>query len=145
MMCKFNYNDGGRSASGFKGEAGDCAARAIAIVTGEPYQEVYDLINEYGKKERTGKRKKKKSTARGGVYHNTLKKIMWDYGWEWIPTMSIGSGCTTHLRADELPSGKILCRVSKHYVAVVDGVINDTYDCSRDGTRCVYGYYRYRG
>jgi len=26
-------------------------------------------------------------------------------------------------------------------VAVIDGVINDTYDCSREGTRCVYGYW----
>ena len=24
---------------------------------------------------------------------------------------------------------------------VIDGVINDTFDCSRDETRCVYGYY----
>jgi hypothetical protein len=23
----------------------------------------------------------------------------------------------------------------------VDGIINDTYDCSREGTRCVYGYF----
>lgn len=25
--------------------------------------------------------------------------------------------------------------------AVVDGVLHDTFDCSRGGTRCVYGYY----
>jgi hypothetical protein len=25
---------------------------------------------------------------------------------------------------------------------VIDGVIHDTHDCSRNGTRCVYGYYR---
>lgn len=30
---------------------------------------------------------------------------------------------------------------SKHLAAVVDGVLHDTYDCTREGTRCVYGYY----
>jgi hypothetical protein len=25
---------------------------------------------------------------------------------------------------------------------VIDGVIHDLYDPSRDGTRCVYGYYQ---
>jgi len=30
---------------------------------------------------------------------------------------------------------------SKHYTAVIDGVIHDTHDPSRDGTRAVYGYY----
>lgn len=28
------------------------------------------------------------------------------------------------------------------YAAVVDGVVRDTHDPSRDGTRCVYGYWR---
>jgi hypothetical protein len=32
-------------------------------------------------------------------------------------------------------------RVSKHLVAVVNGVIYDNHNPSRDGTRCVYGYY----
>jgi hypothetical protein len=57
--------------------------------------------------------------------------------------MEIGKGCKVHLRADELPKGKIICSVSRHLVAVIDGVINDTHDCSRDGNRCVYGYYTF--
>ena len=55
--------------------------------------------------------------------------------------MFIGSGTTVHLKADELPKGRIICNVSKHYTAVVDGVIQDTYDPSRRGTRAVYGYW----
>ena len=31
--------------------------------------------------------------------------------------------------------------LSRHMCAVIDGVIHDTYDPSRDGTRAVYGYY----
>jgi len=29
----------------------------------------------------------------------------------------------------------------KHTTAVIDGIIHDTYDPSRAGTRCVYGYF----
>ena len=35
-------DDGGRSAAGYKGKAGDCVVRSIAIVTNLPYQKVYD-------------------------------------------------------------------------------------------------------
>ena len=137
------FDDGGRAEAGFKGFTGDCVCRSISIATGRPYKEVYDLINEFAKAERTGKRKKTKSNARnGGVYRITYDKVMKHYGWKWYPTMRIGSGCTTHLRADELPSGKLVVLVSNHMVAVIDGVIHDTYDPSRDGTRCVYGYYK---
>lgn len=139
---KFKYNDGGREAAGFKGTTGDCFCRAVAIVTERPYKEVYDLINKFAKSERTGSRKRGKSNALTGVYKTTIGKVMEHYGFEWVPTMQIGQGCTVHLRDGELPMGRILVAVSKHAVAVVDGVINDIYDPSRDGTRCVYGYYR---
>ena len=142
---EFNYNDGGRADAGFKGKAGDCACRAIAIATGIPYKDAYKLINEFAKSEKIGKRKKSKSNARTGVYNSTMKKIMEFLGWEWIATMGIGSGCKVHMDSDELPNGNIIVRVSKHYAAVIDGVLNDTYDSSRDGSRCVYGYYRKRG
>ena len=138
---KFNYNDGGRADAGFKGTTGDCVCRAIAIATERPYREIYDMINEFAKSERTGKRKKGKSNARTGVYKGTINKVMEHLGWQWIPTMTIGSGCKVHLKEDELPKGRIVCSLSKHETAVIDGVLNDTYDCSRDGTRCVYGYY----
>jgi hypothetical protein len=137
----FLYNDGGRAKAGFKGLTGDCACRAIAIVTELPYKDVYSMINKVALSERTGKRKRGISNARTGVYKNNVHKIMRDLGWKWTPTMLIGQGCKVHLRADELPSGKILCFVSKHYTTLIDGIINDTFDPSRRGERCVYGYY----
>ena len=39
---KLKINDGGRSKAGYKGKAGDCVVRSIAIVTRLPYQKVYD-------------------------------------------------------------------------------------------------------
>lgn len=141
---KWEYNDGGRSKY-FKGKAGDCACRAIAIATERDYKEIYDLINEKAKSERTGKRKKGVSSAREGVYAKTVNKIMDELGFEWVSTMSIGSGCRVHLNESELPKGRIVARLSKHYVAVIDGVVNDTYDSTRGGNRCVYGYWKRKG
>jgi hypothetical protein len=43
---KIVIDDGGRAAAGFKGSAGDCVCRAIAIASGRHYKEVYDRIAE---------------------------------------------------------------------------------------------------
>jgi hypothetical protein len=135
------FNDGGRAAAGYKGSASDCVVRAICIATDRPYQEIYDYVNKYVGFERKSK-KRTKSSSRTGIRNNTTKKIMKDLGFEWTPTMTIGSGCKVHLKADELPNGRIIANVSKHVVAVIDGVIYDTHDPSRNETRCVYGYWR---
>jgi hypothetical protein len=142
MGGHFQFDDGGRWAAGYRGKAGDCVVRAIAIATARPYQQVYDLVNSAAMHERTGKRKRGKSNARTGVYKTSIKRVMQSLGWVWTPTMQIGSGCTVHLRGAELPAGRLVVSVSKHLTAVIDGVIHDTHDCSRRGTRCVYGYWQ---
>jgi hypothetical protein len=76
------------------------------------------------------------------LYKKTVDTYLKSLGWVWVPTMQVGSGCTVHLRADELPTGTIVARVSRHYCTVIDGVIHDTHDYSRGGTRCVYGYWK---
>lgn len=133
------YDDGGRSKY-FKGkDAGDCVARSLAIVLERDYLEVYDALAEMN--QRHGKRRKR--SARDGVAPGAYKGyIGLTTDMNWYPTMEIGSGCTTHLRPDELPGGRVLVRCSKHITAMIDGVLHDTYDCSRDGTRCVYGYWK---
>lgn len=137
----FTYNDGGRKDAGYKGHTGDCFVRATAIAAKLDYKYVYDLVNAYGKRERITKRKTSKSSSRTGVYAATARKICDDLGLRWVPTMQIGSGCKVHLRSSELPKGRLIVSVSKHYCCVIDGVLHDTYDCSRNGTRCVYGYW----
>jgi len=146
-MTTFVYNDGGRKLAGRKGDTGDCVTRAVAIASGLPYLEVYNVLAEGNKTQRQTKRTrdslKGKRTASNGIYvqRKWFKDYMKSIGFEWVPTMQIGQGCTVHLKAEELPKGRLVCNVSKHCVAVIDGVINDTYDCSREGTRCVYGYW----
>ena len=79
--------------------------------------------------------------ARTGVFNYTSKKVMEELGWKWVPTMKVGQGCKIHLCTDELPHGRIIVRLSGHFAAVIDGVVHDTHDPTRDGTRCVYGYW----
>jgi len=139
MNTGFYYNDGGRAAAGYRGAAGDCVCRAIAIALKKPYQEVYDDLNDLAVRGR-GK-KSRGSSARTGVYRKIYHEYLTNRNWEWKPLMHIGSGCKVHLRKDELPGGTIIVRLSRHLAAVVDGVVNDTHDCTREGKRCVYGYY----
>jgi len=173
---EFVYDDGGREAAGYKGDAGDCVCRAITIVTGLPYKEVYDRLAEGNATQRKGKRAKSKDgvrTAAKGI--NTNRKWFKDYmqslGFKWVPTMLVGQGCKVHLCKEELPKGKLIVAVSKHYTVVIDGVIHDTHNPSERGVtvypptypkdqlpkgaywmengngwayapqRCVYGYY----
>ena len=142
----FVYNDGGRKAAGYQGSAGDCVCRAIAIAAQLPYPQVYDRLAEGNLTQRKSKHDTEKRTrsARNGINTTRLwfKAYMVELGFVWTPTMSIGSGCKVHLIAGELPKGRLVCSVSRHHVAVIDGVINDNYDCSRDGMRCVYGYWK---
>jgi hypothetical protein len=143
---QFTKDDGGRADAGFTGDTGDCVCRAIAIVSGRPYEEVYTRLADGNATQRQGKRRRAKDgvkTARRGisVRRKWFKDYMRELGFSWTPTMAIGQGCTVHLKEAELPKGRLVVAVSKHYTAVIEGVIHDTYDCSRDETRCVYGYY----
>lgn len=132
---QFQYNDGGRAAAGFKGNAGDCVTRAVAIATQQQYQTVYAALSEGCSTQRLTKRSKVKSSARNGV--NTRRKWFRDYmaslGWKWTPTMLVGQGCKVHLADGELPMGRLIVAVSKHYTTVIDGVIHDTHDPSERG------------
>jgi hypothetical protein len=136
LMAELVIDDGGREAAGFKGQAGDCVVRALAIATGLPYRQVYEELA--AGMAGLGRAK----SARDGVSPKVYKPWLAERGWVWTPTMQVGQGCTVHLRADELPSGRLICRLSRHLTVVVDGVVHDTFDPSREGTRCVYGYWK---
>lgn len=170
MKQAFKLNDGGRAAAGYKGKTSDCVTRAVAIITGMPYADAYELVNHHCKAAKKGK-----GSARTGVPKPVTRKIMEAVGGVWTPTMAIGKGCTVHLNAKELPSGRIIASCSRHVVAMIDGVINDSNDpTDRASTvypngypedklpknavrmengngwvyapeRCVYGYWTFKG
>lgn len=129
---EFNCNDGGRSKYYKAKNVGDCVVRAIAIANNMDYKITYNLIKKYNDGE----------TPRNGVRPIVYKKVLADLGWTWIPCCGRGvKRSNVHLCAKELPDGIVLCRVSGHLTCIIDGVINDTYDCSRNETRKVYGYW----
>ena len=112
---KLQINDGGRAAAGYKGQAGDCVVRSIAIVTGTPYQKVYDDLFKANEEFRNNSRtklarslRKKNDTPRSGTHRVVLKKYLTQLGFKWTPTMFIGQGCKVHLKKEELPSGTLL-------------------------------------
>ena len=131
-MENFVYNDGGRSKYFKASDVGDCVVRAFAIASGRDYKEVYDLAKSVCKKG---------ESPRNGLKKAQCNKLGAMLGGKWVTCMTIGSGCKVHLNADELPKGRIVCSCSKHLVAMIDGVVNDTYDSTREGNRCVYGYW----
>lgn len=157
----FVFDDGGRVDAGFKGHAGDCVCRAVTIASGRPYGEVYArLAAGMGSQRRSKHAPKKTASARSGVsvQRKWFKEYMAELGFVWVPTMKIGTGCRVHLVAGELPEGRLVVAVSRHYTAVVDGVIRDTHDpqrttywYDREGNtssvseRCVYGYWILKG
>ena len=143
---KFQYNDGGRAAAGV-GVCGDCVTRAIAVATQRPYQEISGALAARMSVQRVTKNSTRNPSVRNGVrvQRQWFKDYMASLGFRWVPTMKVGGGCKVHLRESELPSGRLVVRVSRHCVAVLDGVIHDTHDPSREGTRCVYGYWQLQG
>ena len=141
---KFVYDDGGRSKYFKATNVGDCVTRAICNATGKDYKEVYDALNRIAKSSRKSKRERGSSNSRNGVHTRIAKKyIENELGWQFVATMGIGTGCQVHLTENELPKkGCYILNLSHHFSCIKDGVLYDTYDCSRDGTRCVYGYWK---
>ena len=146
---KFKYDDGGRSNAGYKGVAGDCVVRSIAIAANLSYKKVYEDLYQANEIFRTTSKtklarslKQKNDSPRTGTHRVVLKKYLLQLGWKWTPTMFIGQGCKIHLKKNELPDGTLIVSCSKHITVVKEGILHDTYDCSRNGTRCVYGYWK---
>jgi len=121
--------DGGRSKY-FKGEADDCVVRSIALATGRNYREIYDVL-----KAKMGKGK----SPRNGVHKKTYHDFILSLGFEWVPYMGVGTGCTIHLKKEELPDGTMICRLSKHLCCVREHTIFDSHHPGSN--RCVYGVY----
>ena len=130
---KYQFNDGGRSKYFSGNNVGDCVTRSIAIATGRDYKEVYGELHKF-----LG------YSPRNGIKYDDIKKSVAHFGGSWVRVMKIGSGCKVHLKEGEIPmTGTIICRLSGHLCCVKDGVLLDTYDSSRNGTRCVYGFWKF--
>src|SRR5262249_7247701 len=153
--CGWVKDDGGRSKSGVPGadkEVGDCVARAIAIATQRPYLEVHNALvvgqvhhartdnSPYGKWVR-----RKGRLSHFDADHGCADKVYGPYleslGWKFTSTKELPRGKGVHLRADELPPGRLIVHISRHLVAVIDGIIRDRGDGGGAGRVRVQGYW----
>jgi hypothetical protein len=157
--CRFVKDDGGRSKSGIarargcKDETSDCVARAIAIATQKPYLEVWNALTAAavrhvaaGGKSDWAKWARRSRGARAfhadqGVHNEVSGPYLESLGWKFTSTKHLPRGKGVHLRADELPRGRLVVDMRRHFTAVIDGDLHDTHDCSDDGRRRIRGYW----
>ena len=140
MPMPYRYDDGGREAAGYRGVVGDCVTRSICIATGLPYKKVYGAMRRLAKFEREGDRLRGwwRSHPRKGIDTNRawFVRYMNRLGFDWVE-MPVG----TMLVQSTFGKGTYVVSLTKHYTAVVDGVIHDAYNPSIGKKRRVYGYW----
>ena len=124
----FIFNDGGRAAAGYKGVAGDCGARSMAIALDLDYKDVYKELAQANKD--FGRAK----SARNGLNKEVLSNVLKRYGWVWhkAPVFVGRKARCSDMR------GTVIAKQAHHFVAVIDGVPSDIWDCSE---KMVYGYW----
>ena len=123
------YNDGGRAAAGFKGRCGDCGVRAMAIALDLPYKAVYRELAQ-ANKDAGGKR-----SARDGMMKDVYAKVLTRHGWVWKSAPKFDG---RKARYSDLPPGRHIARMARHFAAVIDGVLHDSWDSRH---KMVYGYW----
>ncbi len=118
MGEKLNFvkTDGGRAAAGFKGEAGDCVVRAIAIASELPYTTVYNRLRHQTGRVRHSKRR---PSPENGIVTTFpwFKVYMAELGYRFISSAVLPN------------NGRIIVETRDHAFAVVakDGVFT-VYD-----------------
>ena len=129
VNMNFVYDDGGKAASGRRGESGDCAVRAMAIAMERGYDECYKLLADANKA--TGNAR----SARNGVPKSVFTRVLAQHGWMWVSAPKFEG---RKARYYDLPQHPTIARMAGHIAAVRGGKIYDTWDCS---DKMVYGYW----
>jgi hypothetical protein len=127
---EYSYNDGGRSKY-FKGNAGDCVVRALAIWSGENYKELYNSLRGFIKKLKSSGIKTK-SHPRNGINPKILKLFLKEKGFKYSYVKELK-------QINMLGNGNFLLNLDGHIVTVKNGILYDTWD-SREQSKWS-GYY----
>ena len=114
---KWIYDDGGRSNYYKAKNVRDCVCRAISIANNKDYKEIYRELTRlnYGK------------TPRNGVSESIYKKLLENLGWKCVECENEN----VYLKTEDIPAGIVICKISRHLVAVKNKTIYDTWDCSK--------------
>ena len=141
----FIFNDGGRKEAGYKGSADDCAARAMSIALNIPYKTAYSELAKENKDHGKAKAKSARNRISKEIYSEVLKRHGWV--WVWAPTFKVLEGYKNSegkvlfgrkAKCKDMPLGTVIARQAFYHVAVINGIPQDTWDCSE---KTVYGYW----
>lgn len=127
-MIGYRRDDGGRAASGRRGSARDCVARAAAILHRDryrispqkAYEEVYAIVAD--EQARLGKAR----SARNGVFTKASNRAFERLG---LRKVQLPRGPRLTFSEAHAAYGDCICTTAKHVAAVVAGALRDTFDC----------------
>lgn len=121
--------DGGKAEAGYKTKT-DCGIRAMAIACGIPYVEARKHLKAASKKGKMGS-----GAIAKGIYKEDMDVALKQFGFVWKSAPKFEG---RKARYSDLPNGRIVTRMARHFAAVVDGVLLDSWDSSE---KMVYGYW----
>ena len=130
-MIGYSHDDGGRAAAGFKGSAGDCVVRAIAILTREPYPHIYRRMASAMKQagysaSGDGYRQKPRAGARPTISCRKVQNLVKvSYG---LRRVNLGRGPRPTYTEAWVLHGNCLVGTTKHISAIIDKTLRDTFD-----------------
>lgn len=130
---RFIYDDGGHDTYA-PHATGDCAIRAISVVTGKDYRDVKSDVLETAKYE---KGRSKRSDGETYTRLATVRSVMSWYGWKFVDSRKKPLAFTEENWGDRT----YMLWVPWHFTAVIDGAIHDTFDSSKQETEIVKGYW----
>jgi hypothetical protein len=125
-------DDGGRNYSRRPYQINDCSVRAFAILSGLPYDEIYDILRKAGRKSNEGfwsdrwiERKK------GKVLNGKFKRV------------SLKRGKITPMNFSKFyPRGRYLLESHNHTWVVIDGVHRDMWRV-KDQNEPLFGIWKF--
>lgn len=139
ILIGYTYDDGGRSDAGFKGDTGDCAVRAIAILTRTPYADVYERmaacmrIAGYGASGNAYRQRPRRDLKPAISARDLQNLVKTSYG---LHRVKLGHGPRPTYSEGWALHGDCLVGTARHVAAIVDGDLRDTFDGRfYDGTR----------
>lgn len=123
---KLVYSTGGREKYYKALNVRDCVTRAVAISNDMDYKEAYDLVKKYNKGD----------SPRNGVYTSVVPDIFKDLGWERVKVAEPEQENPVYFTGKEVPDqGVVVCQLTGHVTTVIDGVLYDTFNCTKSRKR----------
>jgi len=118
---------------GFKREKNDCSVRAAAFATGETYKNAYELMEKLGRRKDRGMSTLSLSQLldKGDLLGHKVTKVS-GINYSFCRSLSEdnpqrGNEMTLAVFIRLHPIGRFYCLYRGHAVAVVDGVVKDTF------------------